>query len=96
MARPETGNIIEPGVPADISEVSLEDATRAILELGNVPKRLTIGPDDEKFWCPQKLADLARKFGLVLAKDDSFKDSEWTVDDLMSGADRNTYWNPGI
>ena len=96
MAKPEIGNVIEPSVPADIAECSLEDATKAVLAAGNVPRRLTVGPDDEKFYGQEKLADLARQFGLVLAKDDSFKDSEWTVDDLVSGTDRNTYWNPGI
>ena len=96
MSKPTIGNVIEPSVPADIAECSLEDATKAILAAGNVPRRLTVGHDDEKFYGREKLADLAREFGLVLNKDNSFEDSEWTVDDLGQDGDRNTYWNPGF
>ncbi len=96
MSKPDIGNVIEPRTPADIAECSLEDACVAIRDAGNIPRRLTVGPDDEKFYGQQKLSDLARKFGLVLAKDDSLKDSEWMVDDLVPGADGNTYWNPGF
>ena len=95
-AKPGIGNIIEPNTPADICEAALQDATKAILDVGNIPRRLTIGPDDEKFYGQQKLADLAREFGLILSKDETFDDSEWTVDDLLPGDNRNTYWNPGV
>lgn len=96
MAKPEIGNVIEPGTPADISKVSLEDACKAILDVGTIPRRLTVGPDDEEFYGQQRLTDMAREFGLILSKDDTFKYSEWTVDDLVAEHDRNTYWNPGF
>ena len=96
MSKPDIGNVIEPSTPADIADCSLEDACKAIVDAGNIPRRLTIGPDDEKFYGQELLANLANRFGLVLAKNDDFKDSEWTVDDLVPGADGNTYWNPGI
>lgn len=96
MAKPTEGNVIEPSTPADISEASLEDACKAITDAGNIPRRLTVGPDDSKFYGNSKLYDLARKSGLVVTEDETFKDSEWTVDDLGQGSDRNTYWNEGI
>lgn len=95
VSKPEIGNVIEPGVPADISEVSLEDACKAILDVGNIPRRLTVGPDDAKFYSSGSLADLARRFGLMLSMDVDYKFSEWSVDDLVTEHDRNTYWNPG-
>lgn len=92
MAKPTEGNVIEPSTPADISEASLKDACKAITDVGNVPRRLTVSNDDVAFYGQPELADKARKFGLVLSLDGDFLNGEWTVDDMG----QNTYWNEGI
>lgn len=92
MAKPTEGTVLEPSTPADISEVSLGDACKAITDAGNVPQRLTVGNEDVAFYGQPVLADQARRFGLVLSVDGNFGDSEWSVDDMG----QNTYWNEGI
>ncbi len=95
MAKPTEGNVIEPSVPADVSEYSLEDACKLMTDAGITPRRLTVGPDDMKYYADSTLLDMARKFGLTLRVHRKYEYSEWTVDDMKSGKGRNTFWSPG-
>lgn len=104
MSKPEIGNLIEPSVPADVSECSIEDGCNAVLAKGNVPRALIMSPKGHKHivdWeeeqdTPSKLADILRKFGLVLMLNEKYEEDEWAISDLVPGKDGNTYWNPGI
>lgn len=92
MAKPTEGKVILPNTPADVSDLSIEEACKAIQAAGNVPRRLTVGNDDVAFFGQPELADQARKHGLVLSLDGDFGNGEWTVDDMG----QHTYWNEGI
>ncbi len=94
MSKPTEGTVLEPYIPADVSECSLEDACKKITDAGNIPRRLTVGNDDVRIVGQSELADKARKFGLVLSVNGDFAFGEWTVDDLVKNG--FIYWNAGI
>ena len=104
MSKPDIGNVIEPSVPADVSECSIEDGVNAILAKGNVPRALIVSPKgyrdiadwEDKENKSNELLDTARKFGLVVILNQSYDEDEWAITDLVPGDDGNTYWNPGV
>lgn len=90
MSRPAIGTVIEPSVPADISEVALEDACMALQQRGKVPRMLLYGAENS---IPRGEAlDLARKFGMDADIEFDYDQDEWSVDDMEPGQDRTTYW----
>lgn len=93
MARPELGTVLDPSIPADVSECSIEDACKAITDFGSVPRVLVVNRDDYKRY--PGLQDVALKFGLQTSVEQSYDDGEWAVHDLKDGDKRTTYWNMG-
>ena len=92
MARPEQGKVIDPSIPADISDCSLEDACNAVQSEGIIPRVLNYSIDDYTRY-GKEIDDLAWKYGITSLLESTYEDGEWAVHDLKEGDDRTTYWN---